>query len=37
MASPLARALVGKHVGDTVKAQTPGGAREYEIIDVVFQ
>jgi transcription elongation factor GreA len=35
--SPLARALVGKHVGDTVKAQTPGGAREYEIIDVVFQ
>lgn len=35
--SPLARALVGKNVGDTVKAQTPGGVRELEIIDVVFQ
>ena len=35
--SPLARALVGKSVGDTVKAQTPGGVRELEIIDVVFQ
>ena len=35
--SPLARALVGKSVGDTVKAQTPGGTREYEIVEVVFR
>ena len=35
--SPLARALVGKRVGDCVKAQTPGGLREYEILGVVFE
>ena len=35
--SPLARALVGKSVGDLVKAQTPGGTREFEIVDVVFR
>ncbi len=35
--SPLARSLVGKSVGDTVKTQTPGGTKEYEIIDVVFR
>ena len=35
--SPLARALVGKNVGDTVKVQTPGGTKEYEIVNVVFR
>jgi len=29
--SPVARALVGKEVGDEVKVQTPGGVRHYEI------
>lgn len=32
--SPVARALIGKLVGDAVKVQTPGGQREYEIDDV---
>jgi transcription elongation factor GreA len=35
--SPVARALVGKQVGDTVTVQSPGGAREYEIEDIRFE
>jgi transcription elongation factor GreA len=35
-ASPLARALIGKFSGDVVQVQTPGGQREYEIIDVRY-
>jgi transcription elongation factor GreA len=31
ISSPLARALIGKSVGDTVEVATPGGARSYEI------
>ncbi len=31
-ASPIGRALVGKEVGDAVKAPTPGGVREFEIV-----
>lgn len=34
--SPLARTLIGKEVGDTVRAQTPGGIKEYEILAVNF-
>lgn len=34
--SPIARGLVGREVGDTVKIRTPGGEREYEILEVVF-
>ncbi len=34
--SPLARALIGKEIDDTVKFKAPGGMREYEIIDVAF-
>jgi transcription elongation factor GreA len=34
--APLARTLIGKRVGDTVKAQLPGGARTFEILDVNF-
>ncbi len=34
--SPLARALIGKELDDTVKFKAPGGLREYEITDVVF-
>lgn len=30
--SPIGRGLLGKEVGDTVKVQIPGGAREFEII-----
>jgi transcription elongation factor GreA len=34
--SPLARGLIGKAVGDLVTVQSPGGAREYEVVEVVF-
>lgn len=34
--SPLARALVGKHVGDSVEVNTPKGERSYEILKVEF-
>lgn len=35
--SPVARALIGKNLGDVVTVQSPGGAREYEITDVRFE
>lgn len=34
--SPVARALIGKFGGDVVEVQTPGGVREYEILDVHY-
>ncbi len=34
--SPLARALIGKDVGDSVEVRTPGGLRSYEIRAVNF-
>ncbi|MGB5064574.1 MAG: transcription elongation factor GreA [Candidatus Competibacter sp.] len=34
--SPIARALIGKFVGDVVDVQTPGGLRTYEIVDVQY-
>lgn len=34
--SPIARGLVGKEVDDTVTIQTPGGAVEFDIIDVQY-
>ncbi len=34
--SPVARALISKFSGDTVEVQTPGGVREYEILDVKY-
>jgi transcription elongation factor GreA len=36
ISSPIARALIGKSVGDTVEVSAPGGARSYEIIAVKF-
>lgn len=30
--SPIGRALLGKEIGDTVKLQVPGGAKELEIL-----
>jgi len=32
--SPIARALIGKSIGDAVNVVTPGGEREYEIDNV---
>jgi len=37
VSSPLARALIGKEVGDTVSVEAPGGARGYEIVTVEFK
>jgi transcription elongation factor GreA len=36
ISSPIARALIGKTVGDTVEVTAPGGARSYEILKVQF-
>lgn len=36
ISSPIARALIGKGVGDSVEVTAPGGARSYEILKVVF-
>lgn len=33
--SPLGRAILGKEIGDEVKVVTPGGIREFEILDIV--
>ena len=32
--SPIGRGLLGKHVGDSVRIQIPGGVREMEIIEL---
>ncbi len=34
--SPLARALIGKEVGDSVEVMTPGGGRAYEVLRVEY-
>ncbi len=34
--SPIARALIGKTVGDTVEVIAPGGARSYEIRRIAY-
>jgi transcription elongation factor GreA len=36
ISSPIARALIGKYAGDTVSVQTPGGVREYEVLEVQY-
>ncbi|HJS77332.1 MAG TPA: transcription elongation factor GreA [Burkholderiales bacterium] len=37
VASPIARALIGKEAGESVDVQTPGGLKRYEIIDVRYE
>ena len=32
--SPIAKALIGKRVGDSVEVRTPGGIKSYEVISV---
>ena len=36
ISSPVARALIGKHEGDTITIEAPGGQREYDIIAVRY-
>jgi len=34
--SPIARALIGKKIGDTVEVNTPGGGKSYEVVNVAL-
>ena len=35
--SPIARALMGKTIGDQVEVTTPGGGKSYEVVGVAFR
>ena len=35
--SPIAKSLIGKETGDVVKVTTPRGAREFEIIEILYR
>ena len=37
ISSPVARALIGKHEGDSVTIEAPGGTREYEVVEVGYE
>ena len=37
ISSPIARALIGKKVGDSVQVNTPGGGKSYEVVSVIFR
>jgi transcription elongation factor GreA len=34
ISSPIARALIGKEVGDSIEVHAPGGSRGYEILSI---
>ena len=36
ISSPVARAMIGKHEGDSISIDAPGGTREYDIISVEY-
>ncbi|MDH6266937.1 transcription elongation factor GreA [Rhizobium sp. SG_E_25_P2] len=36
ISSPIARALIGKEVGDMIEVNAPGGAKGYEIIGIAW-
>ena len=36
ISSPVARAIIGKHEGDAITIEAPGGTREYEIVSVKY-
>jgi transcription elongation factor GreA len=36
ISSPIARALIGKELGDTAEVQAPGGVKHYEIVGVRY-
>jgi transcription elongation factor GreA len=35
--SPVGRALVGKHIGDTVEVRVPKGTLTYEVVSISFE
>lgn len=37
LSSPLAKALIGKEVGDTVEYIAPGGKKSFEILEVTYK
>jgi len=37
ISSPIARALIGKEVGDVAEVRAPGGVKSYEIVAVRYQ
>ncbi len=36
LTSPLARAIIGKSVGDSIELNTPSGIRDYEVLSVKY-
>ena len=36
ISSPIARALIGKRVGDYIEVNAPGGSRAYEVLAIKF-
>ena len=36
VSSPIARALIGKHAGDTAEVEAPSGVRKYEVLVVRY-
>ncbi len=37
VASPLARALIGKEEGDSIEVRTPGGEKAYEVLSISYK
>jgi len=37
VSSPIARALIGREVGDVAEVHAPGGVREYEVLGVSYE
>ncbi|MCD7060242.1 transcription elongation factor GreA [Pelagibacterium xiamenense] len=37
VSSPIARALIGKEVGESIEVSAPGGSRAYEVLKIVFK
>lgn len=37
ISSPIARALIGKTIGDQVEVNAPGGGKSYEVVEVAFR
>lgn len=37
LSSPLAKALIGKEVGDIAEYMAPGGKKSFEILEVIYQ
>jgi transcription elongation factor GreB len=35
--SPLAKAMLGKQIGDIVRVHTPKGEEEYEVEDITYE